>query len=221
MRMGRRDTHDPSQVGQDGSTTPARQPAKAGDLSNFGKISKSTTMQFGPSSIFSNNDDKQESASTRASSANIFALNANEATPDVASVGSRTASSSQLSSQKNSVDFSPGSVADGREKLFLQPRTQAATSVAGSFQDDAGSAKSEQGDDDAADATVTAAQMGMSTEHAKRKITENIEGWLMLRQPSEADGYLSSLPLELRWKLVEELVNKAIDVLETYERRPD
>src|SRR5277367_6313979 len=99
--MGHRDTHNPSQVGQDGWTTPSRQPAKAGDLSKIGKISKSTAMQFGPSSIFSNDDDKRESASMRAISANMLALNTNEATPDVASIDSRTASSGRLSSRKN------------------------------------------------------------------------------------------------------------------------
>jgi hypothetical protein len=53
------------------------------------------------------------------------------------------------------------------------------------------------------------------TEYAKRKIQEDIEERLMV------EGYSSSLPPELRWKLVEELVNKAVDVLETYECRPD
>jgi translation initiation factor 4G len=173
-------------------------------------------MQFGPSSIFSNKNDKRESASvTRASSSsNMFAaLNSNEATPDAASVGSRTANSTRPPSRKGSVDFSVSSVADGRRKLLLQPRTQAVASDAGSFRDDAGSAigQSEQGDDDAASGTASTAPMGMSAEQAKRKIKEDIKELFMLRQASEAEVYFSSLPPELRWQLVEELVSKAID----------
>jgi translation initiation factor 4G len=172
-------------------------------------------MQFGPSSVFSNKNDKRESASvTRtSSSSNMFAaLNSNEATPDAASVGSRTANSTRPPSRKASVDFSVGSVADGRRKLLLQPRTQVVASDAGSFRDDTGSAigQSEQGDDDAASATASATQ-GMSAEQAKRKIKEDVKELFMLRQSSEAEGYFSSLPLEFRWQLVGELVSKAID----------
>jgi len=217
-RTGRRDTRDPSQTGPDGWTTPAKQPAKAGDLSRFGKISKSTTMAFGPSSVFSNKNEKRESASvTRvSSSSNMFAaLNSNEATPDAVSMGSRTANSTRPPSRKASVDFSVSSVTDGRRKLLLQPRTQMA-SDAGSFRDDAGSAigQSEQGDDDAASAATSAVQAsvpaGMTTEQAKRKIKEDIKELFSLRQPAEAEGYFS-LPAEFRWLLVEELVTKAVD----------
>ena len=51
----------------------------------------------------------------------------------------------------------------------------------------------------------------MSAEQANRKIKEDIEELLMHREPSEAEGYFSSLPLEFRWQLVQELVSKAID----------
>jgi translation initiation factor 4G len=172
-------------------------------------------MQFGPSSVFSKNEKRESASVTRASSSsNMFAaLNSNEATPDAASVGSRTANSTRPPSRKGSVDFSVGSVADGRRKLFLQPRTQAVTSDAGSFRDDTGSAigQSELGDDDTASATAAAAPMAMSAEQAKRKIKEDIKELFMLRQPSEAEGYFSSLPPEFRWQLVTELVSKAID----------
>jgi len=78
------------------------------------------------------------------------ALNSTEATPDAVSVDSRTDNSTRLSGSK--VDFSVGSVADGRGKLFLQPKSPAVTSDSGLFRDDAGFSidQSEQSDDDAA-----------------------------------------------------------------------
>jgi translation initiation factor 4G len=79
-------------------------------------------------------------------------------------------------------------------------RTQAVTSDADSFSDD-----------DAASATAAGAPMVMSAEQAKRKIKEDIKELFMLRQPSEAEAYFSSLPPEFRWQLVTELVSKAID----------
>jgi translation initiation factor 4G len=141
------------------------------------------------------------------------ALNSNEATLDAASVGSQTANSTRPPSQKGNVDFSVGSVIDGRKRLFLQPRTQAVTSDAGSFSDDARSAigQSEQGYDEAASATTAAAPTVMSVDQAKRKIRDDIKELFMLRQPSEAEGYFSSLPPEFRWQLVTELVSEAID----------
>jgi translation initiation factor 4G len=226
MRGSRRDTRDygPPQVGTDGWTTPAvRPPPKAGDLSNFGKISKSTTMQFGPSSVFSKKERRESGSVTRASSSsNMFAaLNSSEATPDAGSVGSRTANSTRPPSRKGSIDLSASSVVDmnpQRKRLLLQPRTQNITSDAGSVRDDGGSAigQSEMGDEDAVSATAStsaagAAPLGMSLEQAKRKIKEDLKELFMLRQLSEAEGYFSALPAEFRWHLVEELVHRAVD----------
>jgi translation initiation factor 4G len=68
------------QVGPDGwtvtgSSVQAR-PVKAGDLSNFGKISKQQPMIFGPGSIFAGkkNEIKKETISRTASSSNMFSM---------------------------------------------------------------------------------------------------------------------------------------------------
>lgn len=215
-RSGRRDNRDSVQAGPDGWTTPARQPGRAGDLSRFGKISKPTVMQFGPSSIFSKGDKGGPSSVTGASSSsNMFAaLNSNEATPDAISIGSRTANSTRPPSRKGSIDFSVSSVTDGRKKLLLQPRKPAVPSDTGSFRDDVGSAigQSEQGDDDAASAATSAAvPKGLTIEQAKRKTREDIKELFVLRQTSEAEQYFTSLPPEFRWVLIEGLVEKALD----------
>ncbi|PVG02533.1 hypothetical protein CPB86DRAFT_587203 [Serendipita vermifera] len=217
LRNSRRETRDftPS---QDGWTTPtsSKPPNKGvGDLSNFGKIQKSNTMQFGPSSIFSKKEKRESTSATRnSSSSNMFAaLNSSEATPDAASVGSRTANSTRPPSRKGSIDFGPGSVADTpqRRRLMLQPRTVA--SDAGSFRDDAGSAigQSEAGDDESVGAAAGSAKGTMSADQAKRKIKEDVKELFMLRQLSEAEGYFTGLPTEFRALLVKELVNKAVD----------
>jgi len=43
-------------------SNPARQPLKAGDLNNFGKVKKGRPLTFGPSSVFTNKkpDSKKE-----------------------------------------------------------------------------------------------------------------------------------------------------------------
>ena len=56
--------------------------SKAGDLSNFGKISKGQPISFGPSSVFSKNTnkaEKRESISRTASSSNMFSMLQNDA----------------------------------------------------------------------------------------------------------------------------------------------
>src|SRR5712691_12210454 len=63
-----------------GSSAPARQPPKAGDLSQFGKISKTTPMTFGPGSIFTakkGTDPKNRDppmSRTPSTSSNMFSM---------------------------------------------------------------------------------------------------------------------------------------------------
>jgi translation initiation factor 4G len=226
MRSSRRDTRDygPPQVGADGWTTPAvRPPTKAGDLSNFGKISKSTAMQFGPSSIFSKKEWRESSSVTRASSSSSMfaALNSSEATSDNGPAGPRTAHSARYPSWGGNIDLSAGSVTGltpQRKRFLLQPRMQIIRFDSGSVEDDGGFVigRSEMGDEDAVSATYSilaagAAPAGMSLEQAKRKIKEHLRELFMLRQRSEAEGYFSALPAEFRWYLVEELVHPAVD----------
>jgi len=77
-RGGDRGDHQPT--GPDGwavaGSNPARQPTKAGDLSNFGKIKKDQPLTFGPSSVFTNKkpDSKKEPISRTASSTNMFSM---------------------------------------------------------------------------------------------------------------------------------------------------
>ena len=67
------------QVGPDGwalaENAPSRVTSKAGDLSNFGKISKGAPTTFGPGSVFAGKKDaKRESLSRTSSSSNMFSM---------------------------------------------------------------------------------------------------------------------------------------------------
>lgn len=84
------DRNDYPQVGPDGwavaggNSGPPRPPPKAGDLSNFGKISKSgTPMNFGPSSVFAGkkgaDPSKRESISRTSTSSNMFSMLSSQA----------------------------------------------------------------------------------------------------------------------------------------------
>lgn len=73
------DRGDYAQVGPDGwavaGNGPPRPPPKAGDLSKFGQISKSSPMTFGPGSVFAGKkESKRESLSRTSSSSNMFSM---------------------------------------------------------------------------------------------------------------------------------------------------
>lgn len=74
------DRGDFAQVGPDGwavaGNGPPRPPPKAGDLSKFGQISKpSSTMTFGPGSVFAGKkESKRESLSRTSSNSNMFSM---------------------------------------------------------------------------------------------------------------------------------------------------
>ena len=79
----RSEFNNPQQVGPDGwavagsGSGPPRPPPKAGDLSNFGKISKTQPMTFGPSSVFAGKkgaENKREAISRTNSTSNMFSM---------------------------------------------------------------------------------------------------------------------------------------------------
>jgi translation initiation factor 4G len=83
------------QVGPDGwavaggGSGPPRPPPKAGDLSNFGKISKTQPMTFGPSSVFAGKkgaESKRETISRTNSSSNMFSMLSSQGAEAVSAV---------------------------------------------------------------------------------------------------------------------------------------
>ena len=125
-RGGNRD----EQTGPDGwavaDGAPPTRPARAGDLSNFGKIRKPPS--FGPSSVFASKkpvETKRDSTVSRAGSVNMSsALSQN---PELANeVGTSNSKSSQSPSRKASIDLGHVGTPEApsqRRKLNLLPRS--------------------------------------------------------------------------------------------------
>lgn len=133
-RGGSRRGHDRDntpQVGPDGwaVASNSRPNTKAGDLSGFGKINKSSgTMTFGPSSIFSGKKadaNKRDSASLSRASSNTNMFQMLQA-GDGAAAEMPAPSRSRPSSRTASVDLGHGGTPPeptGRPKLNLLPRS--------------------------------------------------------------------------------------------------
>lgn len=90
------DRNDFAQPGPDGwavaggASGPPRPPPKAGDLSNFGKISKGQPMTFGPSSVFAGKKgEKREPLSRTSSSSNMFSMLSQNADPSAEAAAKR------------------------------------------------------------------------------------------------------------------------------------
>jgi translation initiation factor 4G len=102
------------------SSSVGRPPPKAGDLSQFGKISKAAPMVIGPSSVFTKKDNKRDSLSRTSSRSGMFSMFRQN--PELAV--DATAKSSRPLSWKPSVDPGQGGAPEPpqRRKLQLLPR---------------------------------------------------------------------------------------------------
>ncbi|EAU91617.1 eukaryotic initiation factor 4F subunit P130 [Coprinopsis cinerea okayama7 len=154
---------------------------KAGDLSNFGKISKAQPMTFGPSSVFSKKD-KRESLSRSSSSSNMFSMLQN------AEVNPEPKPEPQ------------------RKRLALLPRTlpkpdEANTNASGRDRSESGSEEEEE----------EKAAPEMSETDAKNKIDEDSKELFGVRNLDEAEVYFTALPAKYHHKLVDKLVSKAVE----------
>jgi len=199
-----------------GSSAPARQPPKAGDLSQFGKISKATPMTFGPGSIFTakkGTDPKSRDppmSRTPSTSSNMFSMLQN---PD-AVVEPAVSKGSRPPSRKPSVDLGagvPSEPAPQRRRLQLLPRSK----PVGEESKASTPAASESGsDDEATGETGSPAPPALSEAETKAKIEEDTKEFFSIRMLDEAESYFSTLPTEHRHWLVDALVTKSIEMKE-------
>jgi len=194
-----------------GSNAPARQPPKAGDLSQFGKISKATPMTFGPGSIFTakkGTDPKNPPMSrTPSTSSNMFSMLQN---PD-AVVEPAVSKGSRPPSRKPSVDLGAGASSEPapqRRRLQLLPRSK----PVGEESKVSTPAASESGSDD--EATGETGSLALSEVETKAKIEEDTKEFFSIRMLDEAESYFSTLPTEHRHWLVDALVTKSIEMKE-------
>ncbi|KAG9085545.1 hypothetical protein FS749_004337 [Ceratobasidium sp. UAMH 11750] len=178
-----------------GGASAARPPAKAGDLSQFGKISKSAGLSFGPTSVFNKKDPKQRDASlSRATNANMFAALGGAGAdgppqPEAARGG--------MGSRKPSMDLGPGGApATERKKLNLLPRSK--------------QTEADKGEDEATPEPA-AAPAPMSEADAEKKVKEDIKEYLGVENVEEAILALETLPTEHRHIFVDKMVGAALD----------
>lgn len=197
------DRGDHNQPGPDGWVTPAtRPPPKVGDLSNFGKISKTNSMTFGPASVFSAKEKgKRDSTITRTSSNMFSMLNA-----EVAAEVTLPAKSSRPPSRKPSVDLGTAGVPSEppqRRKLNLLPRSKPVES-----KPDESAVASTESDDEPPEQAVASS---MTVDEALKRIEEDSKEFFNVRDLNEAEVYFTKLPVEHRRHLIEKLINAALD----------
>ncbi|KAL0955886.1 hypothetical protein HGRIS_002084 [Hohenbuehelia grisea] len=178
-------------TGPDGWTaTASRPPPKAGDLSNFGKISKAAPMTFGPSSVFAGRGkgaDKKESLSRVSSSSNMFSMLQNSDAPSDSGISKA------------------GTSEPGRERrrLVLQPRSVPVNKTAGPAGESADASSESEADAEEAPS--------MSEADAKKKVQEDVKEFFAVRNLEEADNYFSALPSVHHFRLVDKVVSQAIE----------
>ncbi|KAJ3511777.1 hypothetical protein NLJ89_g3905 [Agrocybe chaxingu] len=186
------DRGDFPQVGPDGwavagSGSAPRPPPKAGDLSNFGKISKvGPPTTFGPSSVFAGKKgaEKRESISRTASNSNMFSM-----------LSSQSAETSE-----------PKPAEPQRKRLILQPRSKPVeSSEAAETTSPAHESEGSSSDDEAPAAPE------MTEEAAKKKIAEDLKEFFGVRNLDEAEVYFTDLPTQHHHKLVDKLVSTAVE----------
>ncbi|KAF9012539.1 hypothetical protein BDQ17DRAFT_1271720 [Cyathus striatus] len=173
------------QVGPDGwavaGGSAPRPPPKAGDLSQFGKISKAQPPTFGkPNSVFAGKKGGEKEAVSRSSSnSNMFMM---------------------LSQGTDAGDSkAPEAVPPQRKKLVLQPRSKPV--------EEARPAAESDGSDD--EAPTVAPEM--TDKDADKKITEDLKEFFGVRSLDEAEVYFTTLPEQFHHKLVYNLVSTAVE----------
>ncbi|KAF8911486.1 hypothetical protein CPB84DRAFT_1722762 [Gymnopilus junonius] len=184
------DRNEYPQVNPDGwavaGSGAARPPPKAGDLSNFGKITKGQPITFGPGSVFAGKkgaDAKRESISRTSSSSNMFSM---------------------LSAQSAEAGDAAAKPAEPqqRKRLVLQPRTKPVEAETAETASPAADSESSSEDEAAPE---------MTEEEAKKKIEEDSKEFFAVRNLEEAEVYFTKLTAQFHHKLIDKLVSTAVE----------
>lgn len=212
------DRGDGAQVGPDGwavagGSNAPRVSTKAGDLSNFGKINKSTagSMTFGPSSVFTKKDGRRDGnvLSRTSSSSNMFSMLQAESAVEAPS----TSRPSRPPSRNASVDLTASSESAPvqRPRLNLLPRSKPLSADSQEEKRSETSGPSQAASEDEGDEKAETAAPEMSEEQAKKKIDNDVKEFFAIRNLDEAEEYFKTLPASLRHLLVDRLVTSAIE----------
>jgi translation initiation factor 4G len=213
-RRGGERSNETAQPGADGwavaGNGPSRPPPKAGDLSNFGKIAKSTPTSFTPVGVFTGKKDsakKEPSSLSRTnSSSNMFSMLSQNADVTVVEAGA----SKHAYSRKGSVDITQNlSEPQQRKKLVLQPRSKPVEEPTAAAPPPSSDGSSDE------EPPELPPPPSLSEAEVVKKIVEDIKEFFGVRNLAEAEEYFSNLPIEHRFRLVDKLVATAIESKET------
>ena len=164
-----------------------RPPPKAGDLSQFGKISK-VTMVMGPSSVFTKKDSKRKSKTRTNSSSNMFSMLNTELVET---------KPSRAPSRRPNTDLDKPEPTPQRRKVQLLPRKKPAPG--------------ESAPTDSEDELEATPVIQMSEADAMKRIDEDVKEFFAVRNLEEADVYFTVLTEKHRFRLVDKLVGSALE----------
>ncbi|KIJ15655.1 hypothetical protein PAXINDRAFT_99504 [Paxillus involutus ATCC 200175] len=189
-----------AESGPDGWTTGGSvvpRPPKAGELSQFGKISKDAPMVMGPGNVFAGKrDTKRDSLSRTSSSSNMSSMLSQN--PELAA--DAIAKASRPPSRRPSADFGqtglPELLIQPRKKLKLLSRKRPAIA-----EETAPPASEEEPE----------APAHVSEADVKKQIDEDVKEFFAVRNLEEADVYFTKLTEEHRFLLVDKLVTSALE----------
>ncbi|BGP58879.1 hypothetical protein NBRC10512v2_000166 [Rhodotorula toruloides] len=161
-----------AQPGADGWTTQPQRPAKAGDLSAFGRIRETgpASVGFGPTGAFANKGKKKQEESRPSTPSNPFAL---------LSGGGDMAEEPAPASQ--------------RPKLNLQPRTKP---LEGDGEGEGEDEKKEDEEED--DGAIDPNASSMSRAEAERRAKNSVDEFFAVKNLSEGVASVEALPKEYR-----------------------
>ncbi|KAK4052214.1 hypothetical protein OIO90_004436 [Microbotryomycetes sp. JL221] len=173
--------------GPDGWSQPVPQrPAKAGDLSSFGKIrEQSGTISLGPSGAFANRQKAKEAARP-ATPSNPFAL---------------------LSGSTESAEPAPEEQSQ-RPKLKLKPRTKPLDGEEGEGEDEEEEAEENEDDDDGA---IDPNASSLSRSEAERRAGNSVKEFFAVKNVQEGVLSIEALPAEYRGFLIKSLADAALE----------
>jgi translation initiation factor 4G len=205
-------------IGPDGwtttgpSTTISRPPAKAGDLSQFGKINKVAQSSLGPSAVFKKESKSRDapSLSRSSSSANMFSMLNNV---DIAHVEPAPSRGSQPPSRKPSGDFTQSGIPGlgGRKKIQLLPRTIPIDDGTQSPITPGTGSDSESEPEEGEIRESDEEEVSMSREEVERKVKEDVKELFSLRNLDEAEEYFKELSAPHHPVMIEQILMQVLE----------
>ncbi|KAG8914896.1 hypothetical protein FRC01_003875 [Tulasnella sp. 417] len=185
--------------------SPVRAPAKAGDLSNFGKFTTSPgpLKTMGPSSVFKRSPGARNNSLSPTGS--LFNGTAGGDTSSGASSADAVDTMPKETRSEGGTTPKPGVEAPLRKKLQLLPRT---ISLTAANEDNTSNEAAPESDEDQ---TPT---KSYTDEEAKAKVDEDVKEFFNIRDVTEGEKSFIELPKEHKSKLVDKLASKALDMKE-------